>query len=544
MIFRAGQPYDIDEAGYLSFALNDYYNLLSGGIYGWWSAVHIPTNQAPLTSALASLVFIFTGRDLLAAFVVPLLSGVGCVIVTYFLGKSVASRPVGLLAAILVAGCPVILNYSRSFHFALPATFAMTGALLALIRSKRFDRIGWVLTFGVCLGLMPLARTMTIAFVPGLVAASLLNVIAEPLHRRKCLLLLLLSLLVATAVAATWFVTNGRYVFEYLVAVGYGTAAAEYGPSHSVFGLDAWLSMLRALINSDVYLLYFIVVLSGAVMVFAVTLREAFKSRPTDFAMRVLNSRELPVIIVIAQALVALTSTRTNGSAFYAPIVPAMLVVASWAFFAISDDRYYRRVLVGLFAAAAVIASVPLVDLRTRLAPLRTAELPILGHVIISDGRGALQRYEDSFHALQATEPIASEASVQWGRANDDAALIITRMCGGSSTMAFGFRHLLLNVNTVNLHELLNIGMAFAGLQVPPAIPGDTIDGYLAWLMRDGKAACALVTSDESTENDIQPAVLRPEMREAAERAGFVPIENLKIPDGQILTFWKRRAAL
>jgi hypothetical protein len=41
----------------------------------------------------------------------------------------VGSRQVGLAASILVASCPVILNYSRSFHFSLPERFGKPSSL-------------------------------------------------------------------------------------------------------------------------------------------------------------------------------------------------------------------------------------------------------------------------------------------------------------------------------------------------------------------------------------------------------------------------------
>jgi predicted membrane-bound mannosyltransferase len=142
-VYRHGQPLDIDEAGYLAIALVDYYALVREGVVGWLAAVWAPNIQAPLTTGLSSLLFYFTGPHIIVGFAVPLLAGTGCILATYFLGKSMGSRQIGLAASILVASCPVIPNFSRSFHFSLPATLAVTVALLALVKSNRFERIGW-----------------------------------------------------------------------------------------------------------------------------------------------------------------------------------------------------------------------------------------------------------------------------------------------------------------------------------------------------------------------------------------------------------------
>ena len=184
---------DIDEAGYLSIALNDYGCLVHTGLLGWLSAIEVRNIQPPLTMALASLVFVFTGPHVIAGFVVPLLAGACCIVTTYFLGKSVSCPQVGMLASVLIASCPVIINYSRSFNFALIATLVMTLCLLALVRSDRFDKANWVGLFGLTLGLLPLARTMTVAFIPGIVAGAFVHVIVEPGHLLRRVLMLFAS---------------------------------------------------------------------------------------------------------------------------------------------------------------------------------------------------------------------------------------------------------------------------------------------------------------------------------------------------------------
>lgn len=120
--YRRGQPFDIDEAGFLGIALSNYDALAKLGVAGWFRSVLAPSIQAPLTTASASLLFQLTGPHTITAFTVPMLAGVGCIIATHDLGKLLGSRGIAMPAAILVASTPVIINYSRSFHFAVPAT--------------------------------------------------------------------------------------------------------------------------------------------------------------------------------------------------------------------------------------------------------------------------------------------------------------------------------------------------------------------------------------------------------------------------------------
>jgi len=88
-LYRYGQPFDIDEAGYLSIALLDYHALVHKSLSGWLSAVErVGGIQAPLTPALAPLMFAIVGPDPLAGFIVVLFIATGIVIVTDHLGRT------------------------------------------------------------------------------------------------------------------------------------------------------------------------------------------------------------------------------------------------------------------------------------------------------------------------------------------------------------------------------------------------------------------------------------------------------------------------
>jgi 4-amino-4-deoxy-L-arabinose transferase-like glycosyltransferase len=542
-VYRRGQPLDVDEAGYLGLALINHYALVRGGVIGWLFAIEAPGVHAPLTTALASLLFYFTGPRVIVGFAVPLLAGTGCILATYYLGKSVGSRQIGLAASLLVASCPIILNYSRSFHFSLPATLVLTITLLALVNSNRFERTGWAVLFGLGLGLLPLARTMTIAFIPGVVAGAFMYTIAGPLHRLQRLLLLSASLVLAVLTAATWLGPNGSLVFHYLFSFGYGNRAVEYGPEHSAFSLAAWLTML-SVVCSNIYLPHLLVMVTGGVAILFATCSEALQTQKVDFLQRVLRSRMLPILIVIAEALLALTSSRNTGSAFFAPIVPPLLVVTAWAFFKISSRQYYRLTLALLLAAVAIVSTTPLVDLRTPLSPPWSADVPILGNVTVTDGRGTLQKYEAAgrFGPGNVAEPISSAMGKAWLHLDTKTANIIAHLNGPTAVMAFAFRHHLYNVNSLNLQHLLRTGLQFPARQVEPTLTGESIEGYLSWLAREGADACVLLTSDRAG-GDFPPAINRTYMRQAAEQSGFIPVQQWPTPDGQTITLWNHGAA-
>jgi 4-amino-4-deoxy-L-arabinose transferase-like glycosyltransferase len=366
-LFRHGQPLDIDEAGYLGISIVDYYGFMHDGIRGFLEAIWAPSTQAPLTTALAGLFYCITGPHVIVGFAVPLLSGTAIIVATYFLGCSLGSRQVGLVSAALVASCPIIITYSRSFMFALPTTAVVTMALVALLRSDRFRHFGWASVFGVCFGLMPLARTMTIAFVPGIVLGALIYTIAEPADQRRRLLVLALSLLLALATAASWLWPNGRYVFQYLLSFGYGDHAAEYGPSQSLFDVAKWLLMARIVV-SYVHLPHFLVMLAGLLSMLLLAGRSIALKGVSAFLRVVASSTILPIIVYVAEAVAALASSQNQGDAFLAPIVPAAIVLSVWSCRKLSRGTVYRSTIATVAAAIVVLGVVPSFGLNLRIA--------------------------------------------------------------------------------------------------------------------------------------------------------------------------------
>jgi 4-amino-4-deoxy-L-arabinose transferase-like glycosyltransferase len=539
-LYRHGLALDIDEAGYLCISLIDYYGLHFGGVRGWIAAIEMPSIQAPLTTALSSLVYTVVGPHAIAGFAVPLVAAAGCIAGTYALGCSLRSPRAGLLAAVLVASCPAIVIYARSYQFSMPATCVTTFALVAMLRSQRFRSIGWSLAFGVCLGLMPLARTMTLAFIPGLGAAAFIVVVVDPANRPRRLLMLSGAFILGILVAATWLWRNGLLVAQYLLNFGYGARALEYGPQSSKLGLDAWLSTAQTFAH-EVYAPHFLLILLGVLALPAIALREVARCGVWPTARRILSAPILPVTVFAAEAILVLTTSSNKGSGFFAPVVPALLLLSLWAFQRLGGSRPARAAVSALVAAVALVATVPLLDLRTPFAPEWVANLPVLGGVTVTDGRSTLQRDEAraGYGSQNAAEPIDDMTSRAWINLSGWTADMLNQRFGIHATVMFGFRNELYNVNTLNLMQLLRIDSAFGVRQVEPGVTGESVTGYLGWIRTEGADACALLTSDR-VSGDFRPAINRAFMEEAARQSNFIPALHWPAPDGQIITMWTR----
>jgi 4-amino-4-deoxy-L-arabinose transferase-like glycosyltransferase len=536
--FRAGQPLDIDEAGYLGLSYLDYYGLVHGGIGGYFSAIESSNVQAPLSPALAALIYCVIGPNWIFGFGVPLLAGIGTIVATYALGRALGSRHVAAISALLVGSCPVIINFSRSFHFSIPATFVTTMAFVALLRSNRCRQVGWASMFGICLGLMPLARTMTIGFIPGLVIGAFTYVVIDGEERKRRLITLCCSFLLAFLVTGAWLFPNRNEIFRYLLNYGYGNHAAEYGPSMSTFGWDAWLTQTRIFIFY-IHLPHAIFAGIGILALLSLMVQR-FTVEGQRAARSILTSNATPLAIFVTESIVALTSTQNKGSAFLSPFLPAAFVVAVWACDKVFSAVRLHHAMLWLAIIVGLLGTIPSVD--GKLAHYWAIEVPVLGWSTVIDGRGTIQLYETAagYQSGAGVPTINRTAGYAWIAASGFTESKLGQHGSARTKTAFGFRHFLYNTNTVGLEQWVSKGVSTAFAMVDPVDTGDNVAGDIDWLTRGGaNDACLLLTS----EGDIgyfKPIVSQVTMTEAAKKVGFAPIDNWLLPDGQKIILWRR----
>ena len=356
---------DIDEAGYLLTAFRHYHALREGGLAAWILSVFEPSPISPLAPGVASLMFAVFGPDPVYGFLVPVLFGAIAVIATYLLGKQVEEQSVGLASAALLATTPLIVMFTRSFQFSIPATAISALSLLSLIKSERAEHWVWVIAFGIFVGLMPLARSMTLGFIPCVGAAALAYVIFEQ-DRWARIGRLVVAGAVAVLTSLTWLWKSGPFVWQYLFEFGYGSRAVEFGPK------TTWLGSVQVLMKrtvEELYLPHTLVLCVGLVAGIVVLIRTVRAQRlaPT------LRSPLTPLVVFSVLCVIVLASTRNKGSAFIAPALPAVYVTVAAALYAIAG-RVSRWVSLGV-AAVALVAFLPFVDLGWSLAaPNRTRD--------------------------------------------------------------------------------------------------------------------------------------------------------------------------
>ena len=534
--FRRGQPVDIDEAGYLSIAITDYRGLSDGGPGGFADAVMGPSIWAPLMTSLTAPVFLVTGTGVLPGLLVPLLFGGVMVLAAYGLGHAVGGRATGWVALAITAGAPVVIGYSRSYNFAIASGATVAVMLWAIVRSRTFDRLGWSAAAGAAIGLVALSRTLTLAFLPVLVLIGLVALAAGPDRRRRAV-----NLLVAAGtslvVAGPWYYRNGEGVLDYLTSYGYGKSSTSYGRDQSVLSPESWRVTAVYVISQNGLPMVLLWVLGPMVAVGALVVAGR-RLGAGEALLRACRSPLVPSLLWLAWCLAALTSSGNKGSGFVAPLVPAFAVVTAWAVWRLPRPAAWT--LAGVAAATLALNTAVSVDPRPGWVEPLSVDAPWVDRATVYDGSGVIQGYVGYERPELAGGQLSEDEAAAWKRTQDRLVADLTELGPGRVFTVFGFRHRLVNMNTVQLEQLLDGGEILPVTMIDPVkVPNDE-RAMVRYLTTGGVATACLLLTARGTEMEFEPIVDDELMILAARDAGFERLTTLDLPGPRTVVVWRR----
>jgi hypothetical protein len=542
LTYRQGFPLNVDEAGYTSIALTDWLGLHNAGLHGWWSAFQSQTPSAPLLPLLTSVLLVFK-QGIMEGFAVLIGFFVLLGLAAYGIGRRLAGPRLGALATLAVATSEGALLFAREYVFALPAAALTSCAVFALLRSRRMRERRWAIAFGAAVGLMLLARTMAVAFVPGLFVAALIGMLAadrDGLGRR--FLNLALAAAAAVLVAATWYYHNLKPVWEYLTSFGYGSQSQYFGAEHAVVSWARFRSVVDRVIYNDLLLPMAVLVLIGLVALAVVAVRRVWDADDRVEALRRLAvSDAFAVGFVFAAGWAALMTSRNTGDGFTLPIsmlLPPLAVLAL---------RYYRLAVAPVAALVAAIAALNLAStssLWKGLAEPRGVSVPGFGTQLWVNGTPhplAAIRVQ-----LPGPDTEFADRDAGWPEADREVAdELLRRIYGGgleSGVVAFSSRNRVISSNSVELALLLyhDTSIPFTQLE---AEPDDTVANYVKQLRNPEHGPPGMLLTMSRNQDDFPPLVTQSKAEAAARIVGFHRVWQTTLPDGRRLRLWVRPAS-
>lgn len=545
--YRSGLPLDIDEAGYLRFAFDNLHGWHHGGIGGLYDAVVGQRQFGPLVPLTATPVLGLVGPKPVAAMSVQLVFVALMAFAVLGLGRAVAGPRAGLLAAFVTILIPEILDYTRTFHFAIASGALLTATVWALVRSQGLQRRGWALAAGAFVGGMLLARTLTVAFIPVLGVAAVLIVAARPPRERlRSAVNLALAAVTAVAVAGWWYLPNLTVVGHYLTDVGYGPHSRSYQNNREPLASVAfWTWRFTRTVEYGIYLLPAAV---AAVAVIAATVtwarrRRATPRRPRIDVRQALAGLTTPagiVGVVAAGTYLVLATNRGGGSGFEAPLIPLVVVLLVGLLWSLTSHAL-RNTLISSLVAASALTAASKATVTGSVAGPRCVHLPTFQCVTIVDGRGVAQQQPWATTIARVSPALARRGpDGHWLTSAAQAATFsvsYARTHGVEPVVFFGSRDPLFNTNTVGLAGRIRGDWTIPMGQLDSG-RGDTVGNYRRQLTDPKLGWPNLLITLNPGPYEFRPPVNQATAERAARGVGFTLVDSLRLPDGRVARFF------
>jgi 4-amino-4-deoxy-L-arabinose transferase-like glycosyltransferase len=536
--FRRGYVTEWDESGYLQFSLSNFDALHDQGLWTFAKTVGGRGTFGPLLPFVTSLAYPIVGRDIFGSLLVLPLFFAGLVGATFGLARRLVSDSWAVVAALAVAAMPAVTDYTRLFHFALPATACMTAALWALVRSDGLRRPGWAAAFGLFVALTLLSRTMTVAYMPGFVLAAGTQFLVKAPELRVRMRNLAIAVGTIGLVAGPWYIRNARSVYDLLLGSGYGEGATPFGHHYPVASWGYWTKELR------LDLTYLGLPLAGALALFFLIAAAYLAARRPRLmrgsrALSVRAAGLLALVLVVLEGYVVLTSSRNEGTGFPLPWLPALVILGVTAAASI-PARVLRVSLASILVVVSLGAVLSKSGWVEPLAKVRTAAVPGFGAVTVTDGRGLIQREVggDGYDIRPLTQPLPAmhrrwlplaRDVVGWSLQRAEQRREPLNLTLGLDDRIFGNSRLILAAQ-LWFHRYLSVDYLYA-------LPGhDTVASYRRQLLSP-QPENALVTGDPPPSGT---SITRSKVEAAARSLGFAPAKSFTMPDGRTIWIWWR----
>jgi 4-amino-4-deoxy-L-arabinose transferase-like glycosyltransferase len=176
-----------------SYQMNQTHDYLTPQLEG-----RIWLEKPPLYFWFTSILYRFIGMSPLTTRAGVLLSALGCIFLTYLLGKNIFGKQSAFWASFILASSPLFLFFTKTANLDIPVTFFILAAIYAYLKSKK--QPNWLFVSAALLGLGFLTRSFLSLTPVGLVAIDQLLFT----QKKHSLPIIILALLLFFVIALPW----------------------------------------------------------------------------------------------------------------------------------------------------------------------------------------------------------------------------------------------------------------------------------------------------------------------------------------------------
>ncbi len=258
---------------------------------------------------------------------------------TYYLGKQLWNRKVGLLAAIVVITTPMIASQFREYQIDASLTAIVTLFILLLIKSNNFRETKYTIAIGIVAAIGMLDKwTFILAVLPVLLMVTIPILWFESEQRKQALKNFLVSFAIGYIVVSPWYWTNIRSLASDLKYNAVQAGGAEGDPAIRSVASITWY--LKNILNNQLYLIPTLLFITGLATTFK---RETLK-------------KNLPLILTIVGNLIIFTLLRNKDARYTMPILSSVAIMATYWVFSLKPN--VAKIIAGLIVIYCAFAFV------------------------------------------------------------------------------------------------------------------------------------------------------------------------------------------
>jgi hypothetical protein len=444
---------DIDESGYSIMAIKNWNSFSDGGLIELFQNAMTQPLHAPIQPLLASFLYVFFGPRLILNFIIPFLSFVGISILLFKFFEKYNLKLVAFSGAIAITSLSAVRDYASTFNFAEITTFFI---LLYLYAMNRFDKkITINLFLGIILAFVFLTRTVSIIYVVSLVTSYL---VVQLIRRKSPSLIakeLVLQIFVFSIAILPWLYKNSSLLQTYFLNFGYGNRAREYGEFTSVISVSDWKNFLIKVFLMQQNFLSLLIFTIGIILVLKKLIEKSIIYIKNQ--QMVFNERNIEIvswIVVFCVTSIILMTSPNKGSGFDL----ALIILMPMIIFQMIGLGSYKIISVIIFILSLTIAVGQTINLFVPVNLNITTwgfKTPIVKQTTIIEeylNYGLIDREIDPTKDYQFPYLLTGKDENQsWNKSNLEIIRFLESHHIDSQFVHLGFRHILINPNSINL---------------------------------------------------------------------------------------------
>ena len=536
---RRGGILDIDEAGYLTMAWNNWNSIGLEGLFGFSQSFVNQPLHAPLQPAMSALLFIPVGPKIFIALLTPTIFYVGIFAVVYKILRRIYPSLESLGLAFFVSQLNFLVAYSRNYNFAIITTFFVMLALYLIVFKNSISKLENVI-LGFVLGGILLSRTVSVIYLPFL---AVIFIVIQIINKRKKIDTLKSVIIISVSflvVIYPWLNKNFTLVYTYLTSYGYGERSKEYGSENYALSFTNILEQIYR------YTIYQYSITSILVFIFIPLyfLFKKFLKKNVDSDAKELRDdgnkvQILTMLFFILGSTLVIMSSRNRGSGFEIPLIITFHLLLLYTIRIEFNKFIGIFIIILLFLQTTIFVSpkalerfpikdlsIPFTRIQIQLSPDNNITLSYLegglNGVILSEAES--QKYN---WLLKGTDQ-----NLEWNKAKVDLIRFLEKTNSDSQFVLLATRHRIINPNSLNLIRAQERKEMIPFRFLPAQEISQSSDSEIREIIsREFETKpCTIITSSGKL-NEILPAVDQKYITEKLKQEQYTLRIKIRLPD-------------